>query len=205
MAVDAAADHAARLPFRQFLPLVAALHAHIFVFYLMDFSVEVKPGFLYGTAGRVWFELGRGFLHLVKIQPAFGLALGLVINGFLGDDALFRQGFFGRFQLIRPFFCLFDIRGQLRGGPFLGGKLQPGNGAGGLRHGFSGVLGRFLCLVAVVQLARPFQYFFRCALRLGGVFLLGLPAGHIDAFACGLVIQRQAVAGHVLRYLVAGF
>jgi len=118
----------------------------------MDFSVEVKPGFLYGTAGRVWFELGRGFLHLVKIQPAFGLALGLVIDGFLGDDALFRQSFFGRFQLIRPF-----------------------------------------------------QYFFRRPLRLGGVFLLGLPAGHIDAFAGGLVIQRQAVAGHVLRYLVAGF
>ena len=205
MAVDAAADHAARLPFRQFLPLVAALHAHIFVFYLMDFSVEVKPGFLYGAAGRVWFELGRGFLHLVKIQPAFGLALGLVINGFLGDDALFRQGFFGRFQLIRPFFRLFDIRGQLRGGPFLGGKLQPGNGAGGLRHGFSGVLGRFPCLVSVVQFVRPFQYFFRRALRLGGVFLLGLPAGHIDAFAGGLVIQRQAVAGYVLRYLVAGF
>ena len=66
MAVDAAADHAARLPFRQFLSLVAALHAHIFVFYLVDFSVEVKPGFLYGTTGRVWFELGRGFLHLVK-------------------------------------------------------------------------------------------------------------------------------------------
>ena len=205
VAVDAAADHAARLPFRQFLPLVAALHAHIFVFYLMDFSVEVKPGFLYGAAGRVWFELGRGFLHLVKIQPAFGLALGLVINGFLGDDTLFRQGFFSRFQLIRPFFCLFDIRGQLRGGPFLGGKLQPGNGAGGLHHSFPGVLGRFLCPVAVVQFVRPFQYFFRRALRLGGVFLLGLPAGHIDAFAGGLVIQRQAVAGHVLRYLVAGF
>ena len=107
--------------------------------------------------------------------------------------------------LIRPFFCLFDIRGQLRGGPFLGGKLQPGNRAGGLRHGFPGVLGRFLCLMAVVQPVRPFQYFFRRALRLGGVFLLGLPAGHIDAFAGGLVIQRQAVAGHVLRYLVAGF
>ena len=44
-----------------------------------------------------------GFLHLVKVQPAFGFALGLVINGFLGDDALFRQGFFSRFQLIRPF------------------------------------------------------------------------------------------------------
>ena len=184
---------------------MAALHAHIFVFYLMDFSVEVKPGFLYGTTGRVWFELGRGFLHLVKIQPAFGLALGLVINGFLGDDTLFGQGFFGRFQLIRPFFRFFDIRGQLRGGPFFGGKLQPGNGAGGLRHGSPGVLGRFLCLVAVVQFVRPFQYFFRRALRLGGVFLLGLPAGHIDAFAGGLVIQRQAVAGHVLRYLVAGF
>ena len=116
MAMDAAADHAARLPFRQFLPPCGRPPRHIFVFYLMDFSVEVKPGFLYGTAGRVWFELGRGFLHLVKIQPAFGLALGLVIDGFLGDDALFRQSFFGRFQLIRRF-SAFLIYGPAPGRP----------------------------------------------------------------------------------------
>ncbi len=75
VAVDAAADHAARLPFRQFLPLVAALHAHIFVFYLVDFSVEVKPGFLYGTTGRVWFELGGGFSTLSKYSLLLALPL----------------------------------------------------------------------------------------------------------------------------------
>ncbi len=75
MAVDAAADMAARLPFRQFLPLVAALHAHIFVFYLMDFSVQVQPGFLYGTAGRVGFELGRAFSTLSKYSLLLALPL----------------------------------------------------------------------------------------------------------------------------------
>ena len=31
----------ARLAFGQFFPLVAALHTHIFLLHLMDFSVEV--------------------------------------------------------------------------------------------------------------------------------------------------------------------
>ena len=95
--VDTAADHAARLPFRQFLPLVAALHAHIFVFYLMDFSVEVKPGFLYGAAGRVWFDLALSDLFDAARQEAL---IGLIRNklyeqfGVTGDEGLVAQGFF---------------------------------------------------------------------------------------------------------------
>ena len=140
---------------------------------------------------------------------AFGLSLGLVIDGFLGDDALFREGVFGRVQLIRPLLGLFDIGGKLRGGPFLGGKLQAGSrtvqGFASLRHHFPGVLGRLFCLVAAVELIGPFQYLFRRAARLGGIFLLGLPAGYVDALAGGLVIQRQSVAGHALGDFITGF
>ena len=75
MAVDAAADHAARLPFRQFLPLVAALHAHIFVFYLMDFSVEVKPGFLYGRLAGFGLNWGEAFSTLSKYSLLLALPL----------------------------------------------------------------------------------------------------------------------------------
>ena len=74
-----------------------------------------------------------------------------------------------------------------------------------LRHHVPGVLGRLFRLVAVADVPGPFQYLFRSAARLGGIFLLGLPAGHVDALAGGLVIQRQPVAGHALRYLVTGF
>ena len=49
--------------------------------------------------------------------------LGLVIDGFLGDDALFRQGFFGCVQLIRPLFRLVNVLGKGGIGPFLGGEL----------------------------------------------------------------------------------
>ena len=75
-----------------------------------------------------------------------------------------------------------------------------------LRHHVPGVLGRPFRLAAVADVPGPFQYLFRSAARLGGrIFLLGLPAGHVDALAGGLVIQRQAVAGHALRHLVTGF
>ena len=43
---DAAADGLARLPFGKFLPLVAALHAHVFALDFMDFAVDEQPGFL---------------------------------------------------------------------------------------------------------------------------------------------------------------
>ena len=46
MAADAAADGLARLPFRKFLPLVAALHAHVFMLDFVDFAVDEQPGFL---------------------------------------------------------------------------------------------------------------------------------------------------------------
>ena len=46
MVPDAAADGLARLPFGKFLPLVAALDAHVFALDFMDFAVDEQPGFL---------------------------------------------------------------------------------------------------------------------------------------------------------------
>ena len=138
-----------------------------------------------------------------------GLSLGFIVDGFLGKYALLREGVFGRVQLIRPFLGFFDIGGKRRGGPFLGGKLQAGGGPvqgfASLRHYLSGVLGRLLRLMAAVELVGPFQCFFRRAARLGGIFLLGLPAGHVDVLAGGLVIQRQPVVGHALGDFITGF
>ena len=74
-----------------------------------------------------------------------------------------------------------------------------------LRHHLPGVLGCLFYLVAAVKLVGPFQYLFRRAARFGGIFLLGLPAGYVDAFAGGLVIQRQPVAGHALGDFITGF
>ena len=138
-----------------------------------------------------------------------GLSLDLVVDGFLGKYALLREGVFGCVQLIGPLFGLFDIRGKLRGGPFLGGELQAGGGPEqgffSLCHYLPGVLGRLLRLMAAVELVGPFQCLFRRAARLGGIFLLGLPAGHVDALAGSLVIQRQPVAGHALGDFITGF
>ena len=112
MTPDAAADGFSRLALGKFFSLMAALDAHILMLNLMDFSMQIQARFLHRTAGRVGFELGGRFLHLVKVQLGFSLALGLVIDGFLGDDALFRQGFFGCVQLIRPLFRLVDVLGK---------------------------------------------------------------------------------------------
>ena len=53
MAADAAADGLACLPFGKFLPLVAALHAHVFALDFMDFAVDEQPGFLNRAAHGV--------------------------------------------------------------------------------------------------------------------------------------------------------
>ena len=53
MVPDAAADGFGSLPFGKFLPLVAALHADIFMFYLMDFPVGKQQYLGNGAACRV--------------------------------------------------------------------------------------------------------------------------------------------------------
>ena len=75
-----------------------------------------------------------------------------------------------------------------------------------LRRRIRAILGGPLRLAALPDVPGTFQHLFSGAARLGcGIVLFGLPAGNIDALAGGLVIQRQAVAGHVLRHLIAGF
>ena len=66
MAADAAADGLARLPFGKFLPLVAALDAHVFALDFMDFAVDEQPGFLTGRLMGLGFSLGAGFSTLSK-------------------------------------------------------------------------------------------------------------------------------------------
>ena len=91
MVPDAAADGFGGLTLHQFFTLVAALHAHIFVFDLVDFSVSEQQCFRQRAAGRVWFQAGRAFVLLLKAQGGFCLAADSIVDFSLDRDALFRQ------------------------------------------------------------------------------------------------------------------
>ena len=145
------------------------------------------------------------FLHFLKVKFASGLSLGLIVDGCLGHHALFGEGAFCCIQSVGPFLRLLDIRGQFRGGPFLGGKLQTGGRAAGLLCHTLPMPGRMLCLMPVADVHSSFQRLFRCAARLGRVFRFGLPAGNVDALTGGLVIQCKSSAGHALCHLITGF
>ena len=145
------------------------------------------------------------FLHFLKVKFASGLSLGFVVDGFLGNHAPVREGAFCCIQPVGPFLRLFDIRGQFRGGPFLGGKLQSGGRAAGFLCHTLSMPGRLLCLMPVADVHSPFQRLFRCTIRLGRVFRFGLPAGNVHALAGGLVVQCKPSAGHALRHLITGF
>ena len=110
MVPDAAADGFGGLTLHQFFTLVAALHAHIFVFDLVDFSVSEQQCFRQRAAGRVWFQAGRAFVLLLKVQGGFCLAAGGIVDFFLDRDTLFRQGSAGRIQLVSLCFRFVDIR-----------------------------------------------------------------------------------------------
>ena len=97
---DAAADGFGGLTLHQFFTFVAALHAHIFVFDLVDFSVSEQQCFRQRAAGRVWFQAGRAFVLLLKPQGGFCLAAGCIVNFFLDRDTLLRQSGAGRIQLV---------------------------------------------------------------------------------------------------------
>ena len=107
---DAAADDLGGLMLHQFFTLVAALHAYIFVFDFVDFSVGEQQCFRQWAAGRVWFQAGRTFVLLLKAQGGFCLAAGCIVNFFLDWDTLFRQGSAGRIQLVSLCFRFVDIR-----------------------------------------------------------------------------------------------
>ena len=120
---DAAADDLGGLMLHQFFTLVATLHTHIFVFDFMDFSVSEQQRFRQWAAGRVWFQAGRAFVLLLKMQDGFRLAAGCIVNFFLGRDTLLRQSGAGRIQLVSFLFSVSDERLQCRVCPFFLGQF----------------------------------------------------------------------------------
>ena len=89
---------------------MATLHAHIFVFDLVDFSMGKQQHLRQRTAGRVWFQTGRTFVLLLKTQGEFCLAAGGIVDFFFDRDTLFRQSGAGRIQLVGFCFRFVDIR-----------------------------------------------------------------------------------------------
>ena len=156
---DAAADGLGSLPFYQFFPLVAALHAYIFVFDFVDFSVSEQQRFRQRAAGWVWFQAGRAFVWRLKAQGGFCLSAGCIVDFFLDRDTLFRQSGAGRIQLVGLCFRLVDVRLQRRVCPFFLGRFQTGSRAVQAIFAFGSfrsLLGLFLCLVLVLDVLGPF-------------------------------------------------
>lgn len=168
--------------------------------------MEIKPRKLpVCRGGRVWFELG-------VISPAtlskYSLLLALWPRHKrfpLSDDALFGKNSWSPCAdppVFLPFYDALRLT-QLREAVLSDDCNR--NRAGGLRHGFSGVLDAFLAAPAVVT-----QFVCRSS-----IFLLRPPAGRyiparprlnaLTRFSpIGLVISSvRPSAGHVLRYLVA--
>ena len=188
----------------QFFTFVAALHAHIFVFDFMDFSVGKQQCFRQRAAGRVWFQAGRAFVLLLKPQGGFCLAAGCIVDFFLDRDALFRQSGAGYIQLVGFRFRLLDIRLQRRVCPFFLSQFQTGSGTVQTIFTFGGGRGfcrlfRFLFIfMPVLDVLGPFQNFFGLALGIRGVVLFRLPAGNVLHSTSGLIFYHQTVTGHGL-------
>ena len=201
MVPDAAADGLGGLMLHQFFSLVAALYTHIFVFYLVDFSVSKQQCFRQRTAGRVWFQAGRAFVLLFKAQGGFRLAAGGIVDFFFDRDTLFRQSGAGCIQFVGFRSCLLDIRLQRRVCPFFLGQFQTGSGTVQAIFAFGGgrsLFGFFLCLVLVLYVLGAFQYFFGLALGIRRIILFRLPAGNVLHSAVRLIFHYQTVTGHGL-------
>ena len=198
---DAAADGLSGLPLHQFFTLVAALYTHIFVFDFVDFSVGEQQRFRNWTAGRVWFQVGRAFVLLLKAQGGFRLAAGGIVDFFFDRDTLFRQSGAGRIQLVSFLLGFLDERLQLRVCAFFLGQFQTccrTMQAIFTFGSFHSLLGFFLCLVLVLYVLGAFQYFFGLALGIRGVVLFGFPAGNVLHGAVRLIFHHQTVTGHGL-------
>ena len=204
MVPDAAADGFGGLTLHQFFTLVAALHAHIFVFDLVDFSVSEQQCFRQRAAGRVWFQAGRAFVLLLKAQGGFCLAADSIVDFSLDRNTLFRQGGAGRIQFVGFRSRLLDIRLQRRVCPFFLGQFQTGSGTVQTIFTFGGGRG-FCCLfrflfifMPVLDVLGPFQNFFGLALGIRGIILFRFPAGNILHSAVSLIFYHQTVTGHGL-------
>ena len=201
MVPDAAADGLGGLPFYQFFPLVAALHAHVFVFDFVDFPVCEHQRFRQRTAGRVWFQARRAFVLLLKAHGGFCFAAGGIVDFFLDRDALFRQSGAGCIQLVGFLLGFLDERLQLRVCTFFFGQFQTCCRTVQTIFTFSGfrrLFGFFLCLVFILYVLGPFQNFFGLALGIRGMILFRFPTGNILHGAVRLIFHHQTVTGHGL-------
>ena len=115
----------------------------------------------------------------------------------------------GLVQLIGPLIRFADIGLQIRVGSFFLGQLKPGGwpvcGGLSLGGGSLGLFCGFLGFVPVMGSVNTFQQLVGVAACLRGKICFCLPAGNVLHLAGGLIFQRQAVAGHGLRYLGLGF
>ena len=198
---DAAADDLGGLPLHQFFPLVAALHAHIFVFDFVDFSVGEQQCFRNWAAGRVWFQAGRAFVLLLKTQGGFRLAAGGIVDFSLDRNTLFRQSGAGRIQLVGFRFRLLDKRLQFRVRPFFFGQFQTGGGtvqAIFTFGSFRSLFGFFLCLVLILYILGTFQNFFGLALGIRGVVLFRFTGRNVLNSTSDLIFHHQTITGHGL-------
>ena len=204
MVPDAATDGFGGLTLHQFFTFVAALHAHIFVFDLVDFSVSEQQCFRQRAAGRVWFQAGRAFVLLLKTQGGFCLAAGCIVNFFLDRDTLLRQSGAGRIQLVGLCFRLLDIRLQRRVCPFFLGQFQTGGGTVQAIFAFGGGcsfcrLFRFLFIfMPVLDVLGPFQNFFGLALGIRGVIPFCFTSRNVLNSTSGLIFHHQTITGHGL-------
>ena len=170
----------------------------------MDFSVSEQQRFRQWAAGRVWFQAGRAFVLLLKMQDGFRLAAGCIVNFFLDRDTLLRQSGAGRIQLVGLCFRLVDVRLQLRVCPFVLGQFQTGSGTVQTIFTFGGgrcfcCLFRFLFIfMPVLDVLGPFQYFFGLAFGIRRIILFRLPAGNVLHSAVSLIFYHQTVTGHGL-------
>lgn len=184
----------------QFFTLVAALHAHIFVFDFMDFSVSEQQRFRQWAAGRVWFQAGRAFVLLLKTQGGFRLAAGGIVDFSLDRNTLFRQSGAGRIQLVGFRFRLLDKRLQFRVRPFFFGQFQTGGGTVQTIFtfgSFRSLFGFFFALCLSLH-PRHVPEFFGLALGIRGVVLFCFTSRNILHGTVRLIFHHQTITGHGL-------
>ena len=177
------------------------LHAHIFLFYFMDFIVGGQKDFLGRTGERVMPQVAvRFLLHFLKAETGFPAACCFIKNPFRFQNLLFRDRLFCRVQLIRRPVGAPDVFLQAGVRKFFLGKLQTGRRA--LPCGRTFPDGICLRLFRFLRFMPPMRG--RRFLRRGEV-RLGLPAADICHLARGKVFLHRAVMGHLLGDLIGRF
>ena len=188
------------------------LHAHIFLFYFMDFIVGGQKDFLGRAGERVVPQMAvRFLLHFLKAETGFPAACCFIKNPFRFQNLLFRDRLFCRVQLIRRPVGAPDVFLQAGVRKFFLGKLQAGGRALPCGRTFpDGICLRLFRFLRFMPPMRGCDMSHR-GLRRGRRFLrrgevrLGLPAADICHLARGKVFLHRAVMGHLLGDLIGRF